>query len=196
MEPHHEDRREPEVEIDSEPSEYSPPLGYQRPSPQSSSKKWVLGIVLLIVLVLLSISLWMVLPSGIFLINKQTETPEQKALKAEVQKLRSEADPLKNEVQSLRDGQKAIQDQLKDLLGQLKNIKDQQTLLEKKTEASNGKKPAEKPIVYKVKKGDSLRSVAQKFQVRTEDIRRWNRISGKGLPAPGQKITIHQASSQ
>jgi LysM repeat protein len=96
--------------------------------------------------------------------------------------------------QSLKEGQKTIQEQTQKYLDQLKGLKDQQALLEKKMEAQEGNRPKAKAIVYKIKKGDTLRSVAKKFQVSPEDIRRWNRLPGKKLPAPGQKITLHSPS--
>jgi len=195
MEQDIEDRIEPEIEIGPEPREYPPPSGYNRPSLQPSFKKWGFGLIILVVLGLLLLGSWLVLPSGIFFNKNQTETPEQKTLKAEVQKLRSESDLLKNDIRSIKDGQKTLQEQTKNLLDQLKGLKDQQTLLEKKIETREGKRPLSKAIVYKVKKGDTLRSIAQEFQVRPEDIRRWNRLPGKSLPTPGQKITVHSPTA-
>jgi membrane-bound lytic murein transglycosylase D len=45
-------------------------------------------------------------------------------------------------------------------------------------------------ISYRVRKGDSLARIAQRFNVRVTDLRRWNRLPSKYLQ-PGQRIKLH-----
>ena len=45
-------------------------------------------------------------------------------------------------------------------------------------------------ISYRVRKGDSLSRIAQRFNVRIADLRKWNRFPGKYLQ-PGQKLTLY-----
>jgi membrane-bound lytic murein transglycosylase D len=45
-------------------------------------------------------------------------------------------------------------------------------------------------VRYRVRKGDSLAKIAQRFNVRIADLKRWNTFSGKYLQ-PGQKIKLY-----
>lgn len=191
MEQHSEDRKEPRVEVGPEPEEYYSPAGHQRSTRSLSFNKWVLAPVLLLGIAGLVFGLWVNFQSGGFPSKKQSESPELTALKGEVQKLKFEADSLKNEIQSLKEGQKAFEEQTKVLQGQVTALKGQLTGLAKKGDALGGKKPGSKAVVYKIKKGDTLNSIAKKFQVGPDDLRRWNRLPLKGKPKPGQIITIY-----
>ena len=48
---------------------------------------------------------------------------------------------------------------------------------------------------YTVRRGDTLHSIAQRFDVDLDDLRRWNRISGKSRLFPGDKLTIVLATA-
>lgn len=184
MEKHHEDRIEPEVEVGHEPEQLSSSSRHPGVTRPTSLKKLGLVPIILVGLVILALGLWIFLPPGI-LSNKQQEgSTEVKALKEEVQKLRSEISPLKNDLQALQTEQKALQERLAAL-------KDDLTGLAKKTEAQGDKKASPKAIVYKIQKGDTLRSIAKKFKVRPEDIRHWNRLPSKRIPSPGKTITVY-----
>ncbi|MBK7562927.1 MAG: LysM peptidoglycan-binding domain-containing protein [Propionivibrio sp.] len=72
-----------------------------------------------------------------------------------------------------------------------------------KTEASPGKvkvtssrqpgaKTSPKVTRYTVRRGDTLYSIARQFQVTTDDLIRWNRVSARKLQ-PGQTLTIQLA---
>jgi LysM repeat protein len=196
MESKIENRIEPEVEIGHEPGEYGSPSGFQRPKPSQpvSFKKWSIGLIALAVIGLLSLGIWTAWPTGSFFNKPSTESPELRALKLEIEKLRAETGILKKDLESLREGQKNAQNQVGNLQEQVKALKEHQALLEKKGEPPVTKKQASQAIVYKVKKGDTLKSIALKFDVQPEDIRRWNHLPAKGQPKPGQKITIHSSS--
>jgi len=55
--------------------------------------------------------------------------------------------------------------------------------------------PAERPATqrthYVVRKGDTLASIARKFDVATADLQRWNKLSGSRI-VPGHKLKIHK----
>jgi|WetSurMetagenome_2_1015567.scaffolds.fasta_scaffold397713_2 LysM repeat protein len=197
MEPPIEDRMEPEVEIGHEPDEYGSSSGFQRPRPPKPSflKKLGIGLIVLAVLALLVLGTWVALPPGMFSNKPPGESPEYRAMKAELVKLRGETDLLKKEIQSLQEGQKTAQDQLGSLREQLKVLKENQAQLEKKAESPAVKKKESPAVTYKVKKGDTLKSIARKFQVQPEDIRRWNHLSGKSQPKVGEKITIYSSTA-
>ena len=189
MEQHGEDRKEPEVEVNHQPEEYSSPTSYQSPRRSFALNKWVLGPILLLGTSGLAFGLWMALQSGVG--KKQPESPELSALRTEVQKLRVELDPLKNEIQSLKEEQKAFQERTKVIQGQVNALKDQRMVLTKKKDSPGDKKPSPKVIVYKIQKGDTATSIAKKFRVGSDDLRRWNRLPSKGKLKPGQIITVY-----
>ncbi|WP_053423629.1 LysM peptidoglycan-binding domain-containing protein [Rheinheimera sp. KL1] len=53
---------------------------------------------------------------------------------------------------------------------------------------------AAKSMTYKVKSGDSLASIAQRFKVKVADIVRWNNIKANKYLQPGQQLTLYLAS--
>jgi len=46
-------------------------------------------------------------------------------------------------------------------------------------------------VNYKVRRGDSLARIAQKFRVTINDLQRWNQLNTKKYLQPGQKITLY-----
>ncbi|MDC8830656.1 LysM peptidoglycan-binding domain-containing protein [Alteromonas gilva] len=46
-------------------------------------------------------------------------------------------------------------------------------------------------LTYTVRRGDSLARIAQKFNLRTSDITKWNNLNPKKYLQPGQKLTLH-----
>jgi len=50
-------------------------------------------------------------------------------------------------------------------------------------------------IVYRVKSGDVLGKIAERYHVRTSDLRRWNRIGSNNVIRVGQKLSIYKNSS-
>jgi membrane-bound lytic murein transglycosylase D len=45
-------------------------------------------------------------------------------------------------------------------------------------------------ITYKVRSGDSLARIANKFNISIKDIERWNRLSRKNYLQPGQRLKL------
>lgn len=51
--------------------------------------------------------------------------------------------------------------------------------------------PTTRRITYQVRSGDSLGIIAQKFNVKTADLVRWNQLQKKKYIQPGQKLLVH-----
>lgn len=72
-------------------------------------------------------------------------------------------------------------------------IKAGQTLVVNNTGAANKRKTslsvAHNSIIYKVRKGDSLYSIARRHGVKIEDLKRWNNSSG--ALHPGDQLTLY-----
>lgn len=58
-----------------------------------------------------------------------------------------------------------------------------------------GNTTGREPIVYKVRNGDALGLIAQRFHVRISDIREWNKLKGNMIRT-GQKLTLWVRPSQ
>ena len=65
----------------------------------------------------------------------------------------------------------------------------------KKAEAVTAK-PASDPFHYTVKKGDSLWSIAKKFNVTVKQLLAWNNLRKNKFLYPDQKITVYQSVSR
>ena len=50
-------------------------------------------------------------------------------------------------------------------------------------------------VVYRVKRGDTLFSIARAFEVTVDALRSWNRLRGSHI-SPGDRLTIQTKSSQ
>ncbi|WP_263769191.1 LysM peptidoglycan-binding domain-containing protein [Propionivibrio soli] len=64
----------------------------------------------------------------------------------------------------------------------------------KRASASTQKAKPSKVTRYTIRRGDTLTSIAKQFNVDTDDLLRWNRISPKSL-IPGQTLTIYLAQN-
>jgi membrane-bound lytic murein transglycosylase D len=45
-------------------------------------------------------------------------------------------------------------------------------------------------VTYRVKSGDNLSTIASKFKVRVNDLKKWNKLDIKRPLQPGQKLKI------
>ena len=52
-----------------------------------------------------------------------------------------------------------------------------------------------KQTSYTVRRGDTLFSIAQRFDVELDDLRRWNKMSGKSRIQPGDRVTLYLAKA-
>lgn len=59
---------------------------------------------------------------------------------------------------------------------------------------TNKAKNTKKTQTYIVKRGDTLHSIAQKFDVAVADLKRWNKKYGNRIQ-PGNKLTIKQSDA-
>lgn len=64
---------------------------------------------------------------------------------------------------------------------------------EPKVAASSSTAPAGKPTVYRVKIGESLNTIAERYNVTTRDISQWNNLRGTFIK-PGMDLKIYPAS--
>jgi len=55
---------------------------------------------------------------------------------------------------------------------------------------------ASRAIIYSVRAGDSLSSIAQKFDVSVADLALWNAIKVHQTLRPGQRLTIRKSASE
>ena len=60
-----------------------------------------------------------------------------------------------------------------------------------KTSSAKQKKQVAHRVTYKVRSGDSLGVIAEKFNVKTADLVRWNKLDGKKYIRPGQKLNVY-----
>jgi LysM repeat protein len=204
-----EDRVEPRVEVDSDLEEFEEPRGPDwavRPVPEKKPiTRWVLGPILVAALVGLGYAFWLIwgmkpLPS-----SKPSLPPEIVALRGEVQKLNTDLGGLVKDLGDLKVEQKSTAEKLAGLQGQLANLsrkmesapaKKIESAPGKKIEKAQEKKPLRKTFVYKIRPGDTLPSVAKKFGVDPEDIRRWNNLSAKAGLEVGHLLTIYSGAAR
>ena len=57
------------------------------------------------------------------------------------------------------------------------------------------KKGPSRKLIYKVVSGDTLWDIGRQFNVATEQIRRWNKLSHSHILQPGQKLTLNVSAS-
>ncbi len=165
----------------------------------------MLGPILVAALAALGYAFWLIwgmkpLPSA-----KPSVPPEIVALRGEVQKLNTDLGGLIKELGDLKAEQKTTAEKLAGLQGQLANLskkmesapaKKIEPAPAKKIEKAQEKKPVRKTFVYKIRPGDTLPSVAKKFSVDPEDIRRWNNLSPKAGLEVGHLLTIYSGAAR
>jgi LysM repeat protein len=207
-----EERAEPRVEIDPDLEEFEEQRGPDwavRPAPEKKPiTRWVLGPILVAALAALGYAFWLIwgmkpLPSA-----KPSVPPEIVALRGEVQKLNTDFSSLIKDLGDLKAEQRTTAGKLAGLQGQLTDlsrkmesalakkiepapVKKIESAPAKKTEKTQEKKPVRKTFVYKIRPHDTLPSLAKKFGVDPEDIRRWNNLSPKAGLEVGQLLTIY-----
>jgi LysM repeat protein len=204
-----EDRVEPRVEVDPDLEEFEEQRGPDwavRPFPEKKPiTRWVLGPILVAALAALGYAFWLIwgmkpLPS-----SKPSLPPEIVALRGEVQKLNTDLGGLVKDLGDLKAEQKTTAEKLAGLQGQLANLSKKMEsapakMIEKapakKIEKAQEKKPLRKTFVYKIRPGDTLPSLAKKFGVDPEDIRRWNNLSPKAGLEVGHLLTIYSGTAR
>lgn len=65
-----------------------------------------------------------------------------------------------------------------------------------KASSSHAVSSASRAIVYSVRAGDSLSSIAQKFEVSVADLTLWNAIKAHQALRPGQRLTIRKSAPE
>jgi LysM repeat protein len=189
------------VEVDPNLEEFEEPRGPDwavRPVPERKPiTRWVLGPILVAALAALGYAFWLIwgispLPSA-----KSSVPLEITALRGEVQKLNTDLGSLIKDLGDLKAKQKITAEKLAGLQGQWANwSKKMESAPTKKVEKAQEKKSVRKAFVYKIRPGDTLPSLAKKFGVDPEDIRRWNSLSPKAGLEVGHLLTIYSGAAR
>jgi len=175
--------------------------------------RWVLGPILVAALAALGYAFWLIWGMSPLPSSKASVPSEIVALRGEVQKLNTELGGLTKDLGDLKAEQKTTAQKLAGLQGQLANLskkmesaaakkiesppaKKIESAPVKKIEKAQEKKPVRKTFVYKIRPGDTLPSLAKKFGVDPEDIRRWNNLSPKAGLEVGHLLTINSGDSR
>lgn len=196
-----ETRSEPRVEVDADLEELEERRGPDwsvRPGPEKKPiTRWVLGPILVAALAAVGYAFWLIWGMKPVTPAKPSVPSEIVALKGEIQKLTTDLSGLRKELGDVQAEQKTTAEKLVGLQGQWAHwSKKMESVPAKKAEKAQEKKPARKTVVYKIRPGDTVPSVARKFGVDAEDIRRWNNLPLKsGLPV-GQLLTIYAGASR
>jgi LysM repeat protein len=196
-----ENRPEPRVEVDADLEEFEErrtPDWSSRPVPgKKPITRWVLGPILVATLAALGYAFWLVWGIKPLSPAKPSVPSEIVALKGEVQKLAADLSGLRKEFRDLQAEQKTTGEKLAGLQGQWAHLsKKMESVSAKKAEKAQEKKPARKTLVYKIRLGDTVPSVAKKFGVEAEDIRRWNNLPTRTGLQVGQLLTIYSGVAQ
>jgi LysM repeat protein len=186
-----EDRNEPKVEIYGDQEARPNPIVFQRPGPSGALKKIGIGVLVVLGLAGLGFGLWSGLGGKRPAAEREPSAAEIASLKSEIQHLKSEVQTLRNDLLTLKDGQKTQPEQVKGL--QEPSIQQKAPAPEQASQKDSLKvtKPASKTLIYKVKSGDSLYSVAKKFRVSPNDLLRWNRLPRNSKLKVGQTLFLH-----
>jgi LysM repeat protein len=180
------ERAEPKIEVFPE----EPPggTGAVNSAGDRPRKGWRWAAGLGIFLALLLTAIWAAWQQGAAVKGKAADATQFQNLQGQVQRLEQEWNRFGKEMDALRGEQKVLSDQIRVL-------KDHLAAIQAKTEKPPEKKETPRAISYKVKKGDTLQSIARRFQVRPEDIRKWNRLGSRGEVTPGKTVTLYPPAS-
>jgi membrane-bound lytic murein transglycosylase D len=85
----------------------------------------------------------------------------------------------------------------RDSLNVLTSVKvtETQNYRKRRRTSSSSSTSGKERIVYRVKSGDVLGKIAERYHVRASDLRRWNRIGSSNVIRVGQKLSIYKSSS-
>lgn len=188
-----EERTEPHVEIGLT-EEPLPPLREGAPRSRSffQGKKISWGLFLTLGIVAILIGLWWGLgerklsphwgggPSSEFL-----------TLKQELARLAQEVDLLKKEIQALKETGKGLTETVRGLKEPAVGTPSASVKVHPKPAKSP---PPSKPLVYRVRKGDTWTSVARKFQTTPKELRNWNSSGKDETLIPGRLLVVRPAN--
>jgi LysM repeat protein len=196
-----ENRPEPRVEVDADLEEFEERRGPDwsaRPVPERKPiTRWVLGPILLAALAGLGYAFWLIWGMKPVTPAKPSVPSEIMALKGEVQKLTTELSAIRKELGDVQAEQKTTAEKLSGLQGHWATLsKKMESVPARKAEKPQEKKPVRKTQVYKIQPGDTVPSVARKFGVDQEDIRRWNNLPARSGLQVGQLLTIYSGASR
>jgi LysM repeat protein len=191
MEPLKEERNEPRVEIGRDLEEHPFSSNNQKAISSALWKKMGIGGVLILGMAVLSFGLWSGFRTESPSLNKDLALPEITFLKNEIAKLKTEVITIKSDLQAIKEGQKGLPDQVKGLQEPIATPKENSPTPAAKKDSQKASKSAPKPVIYSIRRGDNFSSIAKKFRVAPNDLRRWNRLPQNSKLKPGQLLTIY-----
>jgi|GEM_PF-3118045 LysM repeat protein len=184
-----EERNEPRVEI-GPPDESPLPISNKGRRSSGGWKKIGLGLLVLLGGGGLVFGVW----SGLTNRNPSsggTVLPaEVLSLKQDLARLDQEVAVLKKEIQALKETGKDMNESVRGLKEQREPSPPAPTLSKPSAKAHI----SSKPLVYRVRKGDTLASVARKFKTTPKELRRWNHLGADESPPPGRLIIVRPAN--
>lgn len=122
-------------------------------------------------------------------IEKKIKTMEASSLE-QTEKLDKTLNTVRGSLTQLESRLKAIEVRQK----QLETVKQDLVAKLSKSEKRSGQEkntPAKEKIQYKVRKGETIFSIAKKFRVFTDDVRRWNHLEKNKGVRPGDLLIIY-----
>ncbi|MEW6186330.1 MAG: LysM peptidoglycan-binding domain-containing protein [Thermodesulfobacteriota bacterium] len=186
-----EDRNEPKVEVYGDQETRPIPPVFQRPGPSWPLKKIGIGVLVVLGLAGTGYGLWSGLGRGRPVAEQVPNSTEIAILKSEILQLRIEVQTIQKDLQTLKEGQKTLPDQVKGLQEPINRPKEPLLIPAAQKDSPRVAKPAPKTLTYKIKRGDSLSSVAKKFRVTSNDLLRWNRLPRNSKLKTGQILILH-----
>ncbi len=184
-------RNEPQVEIHPSIEGVSPKTAPAEQKPPGRLKKQGLNLLALTAALGAAVAAAFFWIKGFPTAERPGDPSPLSRLQEEMRLLRAEVESLQKELQTLKQEWKYTAAQLKaPPLSQTPAVAAQGSKPAVHT-LTPGKGAASKPVVYKVRKGDTLSSVARKFRVSPEDLRRWNRLPPQKTLPVGQLLTVY-----
>ncbi len=116
-------------------------------------------------------------------LEKKIKTMEAISLE-QAEKIDKTVKTAQNTQSQLESRLKALENANRDLLAKVGKF-------EKRPPEEKKPSPVKEKIHYKVKKGETLRSIARKFRVSPDDLRRWNKMDKNKLVRTGEILTIY-----
>jgi LysM repeat protein len=105
---------------------------------------------------------------------------------------REQGEKLDHKIKEMQESQMRWESRLKALetANQVKSASDAKMQPPKAEEKSPPSSPGKKKIQHKVKKGETLQSIAAKYKVSPDDLLQWNKRSKNKPVRPGEILTI------
>lgn len=185
-----EERNEPRVEIDGEMEVPSPPTPNSKTESSLKGKK--IGLVLLLAIGVggLIFGFWSASKGRIPIKDGEGLHSEISTLKKELARLDQEMNLLKNDLNILKEKAKVVNEPVR-------GLKEQEM-----GSSSTPPRPSSpltvrtpsKPLIYRVRRGDTVDSVAKRFKTTSKELKRWNHLKANEPLIPGRNLIVRPAN--